>query len=234
MNWPAFWLSLQVTAFATFFIVVIGLPIAFMLARTEFPGQIVVETLFMLPLILPPSVIGYYLLLALGRGSPLVEWFQIRILFSWPAAVVAAVVVGLPLMIQSSKAALANVDPRLEQAARTLGASELRIITRITLPLARRGIVAGIVLGGARALGEFGATLMVTGNIPGRTQTLPVAIYDAVQAQRYADANLMVLVMTAVAFVGLWWVRQLERPRLAPAATQITTQEETDATALVR
>ncbi len=234
MNWPAFWLSLQVTAFATFFIFVIGLPIALLLARTAFPGQIVVETLLMLPLILPPSVIGYYLLLALGRGSPIVEWFQIRILFSWPAAVVAAVVVGLPLMIQSSKAALANVDPRLEQAARTLGASELRIITRITLPLARRGIVAGIVLGGARALGEFGATLMVTGNIPGRTQTLPVAIYDAVQAQRYADANLMVLVMTAVAFVGLWWVRQLERPRPVPVATQITTQEETDATALVR
>lgn len=133
MNWPAFWLSLQVTAFATFFIFVIGLPIALLLARTAFPGQIVVETLLMLPLILPPSVIGYYLLLALGRGSPIVEWFQIRILFSWPAAVVAAVVVGLPLMIQSSKAALANVDPRLEQAARTLGASELRIITRITL-----------------------------------------------------------------------------------------------------
>lgn len=234
MNWLAFWLSLQVTAFATFFIFVIGLPIALLLTRTAFPGQIVVETLLMLPLILPPSVIGYYLLLALGRGSPIVEWFQIRILFSWPAAVVAAVVVGLPLMIQSSKAALANVDPRLEQAARTLGAGELRIITRITLPLARRGIVAGIVLGGARALGEFGATLMVTGNIPGRTQTLPVAIYDAVQAQRYADANLMVLVMTAVAFVGLWWVRQLERPRRAPSAPQIITQEETDATALVR
>lgn len=234
MNWPAFWLSLQVTAFATFCIFVIGLPIALLLARTAFPGQIVVETLLMLPLILPPSVIGYYLLLALGRGSPIVEWFQIRILFSWPAAVVAAVVVGLPLMIQSSKAALANVDPRLEQAARTLGAGELRIIARITLPLARRGIVAGVVLGGARALGEFGATLMVTGNIPGRTQTLPVAIYDAVQAQRYADANLMVLVMTAVAFVGLWWVRQLERPRPAPVAIQITTQEETDATAFVR
>lgn len=234
MNWPALWLSLQVTVLATFFIVVIGLPIALFLARTAFPGRIVVETLLMLPLILPPSVIGYYLLLALGRGSPLVEWFQIRILFSWPAAVVAAVVVGLPLMIQSSKAALANVDPRLEQAARTLGAGELRIIVRITLPLARRGIVAGIVLGGARALGEFGATLMVTGNIPGRTQTLPIAIYDAVQAQRYADANLMVLVMTAVAFVGLWWVRQLERPRPVPVATQITRQEEIDATALVR
>ncbi|MCX7859990.1 MAG: molybdate ABC transporter permease subunit [Chloroflexus sp.] len=230
MNWPALWLSLQVTALATFLIVALGLPMAWLLARTSFPGQIVLETVLLLPLVLPPSVIGYYLLLALGRGSPIVEWFQIRILFSWPAAVVAATVVGLPLMIQSSKAALANVDPRLEQAARTLGAGELRIITRITLPLARRGIVAGVVLGSARALGEFGATLMVTGNIPGRTQTLPVAIYDAVQAQRYNDANVMVFVMTTIAFVGLWWVRQLERPRPAP----VVLQEERDATVLGR
>jgi len=118
----------------------------------------------------------------------------------------------LPLMIQSSRAALANVDPVLENAARTLGSSEWRIFWRITLPLARRGILAGMILGGARALGEFGATLMVTGNIPGRTQTLPVAIYDAVQAQRYADAHLMVLVMTGLAFAGLLWVRWLEPP----------------------
>jgi molybdate transport system permease protein len=159
-------------------------------------------------------VVGYYLLLALGSGSPLVEWFQIRLLFSWPAAVIAAVVVGLPLMFQSSRAALSNVDPQLEQAARTLGLSEWRILWRITLPLARRGIIAGVILGSARALGEFGATLMVTGNIPGRTQTLPVAIYDAVQAQRYADAHLMVLVMTGIAFAGLWLVRRLEqRPK---------------------
>lgn len=212
MNWPAFLLSLQVTAIATGAILVIGLAMALVLTRVRFPGQIVVETIILLPLVLPPSVIGYYLLLALGRGSPLVEWFQIRVLFTWPAAVIASVVVGLPLMIQSSRAALANVDPVLENAARTLGSSELRIFWRITLPLARRGILAGLILGGARALGEFGATLMISGNIPGRTQTLPVAIYDAVQAQRYADANLMVLVMTGLAFAGLLWVRQLEPP----------------------
>ncbi len=232
MNWPAFWLSLQVTALATCFIFLLGLPIALWLAKVEFPGQTLIETLLMLPLVLPPSVVGYYLLLVLGRGSPLVEWFQIRILFSWPAAVVATVVVGLPLMIQSSKAALLNVDPRLEQAARTLGASEWRIITRITFPLARRGIIAGIVLGGARALGEFGATLMVTGNIPGRTQTLPVAIYDAVQAQRYDDAHRMVLVMTAIAFVGLWWVRQLESSRRPQPAVMSPEQGDEDATVL--
>jgi molybdate transport system permease protein len=210
MNWPAFWLSLQVNAIASIIILVAGLLIALMLVRTRFRGKILVETVIMLPLVLPPSVIGYYLLLAFGRGSPLFEWFNIRILFTWQAAVAASVVVGIPLMVQSSRAALANVDPVLENAARTLGASELRIFWRVTLPLARRGILAGVILGSARALGEFGATLMITGNIPGRTQTLPVAIYDAVQAQRYADAHLMVLVMTGLAFAGLLLARQLE------------------------
>jgi molybdate transport system permease protein len=210
MNWPAFWLSLQVNAIASIMILVAGLLIALMLVRTRFRGKILLETVIMLPLVLPPSVIGYYLLLAFGRGSPLFEWFNIRILFTWQAAVAASVVVGIPLMVQSSRAALANVDPVLENAARTLGASELRILWRVTLPLARRGILAGVIMGSARALGEFGATLMITGNIPGRTQTLPVAIYDAVQAQRYADAHLMVLVMTGLAFAGLLLARQLE------------------------
>lgn len=210
MNWPAFWLSLQVNAIASIIILVAGLLIALLLARVRFRGKILVETVIMLPLVLPPSVIGYYLLLAFGRGSPLFEWFNLRILFTWQAAVAASVVVGIPLMVQSSRAALANVDPVLENAARTLGASELRIFWRVTLPLARRGILAGMILGSARALGEFGATLMITGNIPGRTQTLPVAIYDAVQAQRYADAHLMVLVMTGLAFAGLLLVRRLE------------------------
>jgi molybdate transport system permease protein len=210
MNWPAFWLSLQVNAIASIMILVAGLLIALMLVRTRFRGKILLETVIMLPLVLPPSVIGYYLLLAFGRGSPLFEWFNIRILFTWQAAVAASVVVGIPLMVQSSRAALANVDPVLENAARTLGASELRILWRVTLPLARRGILAGVIMGSARALGEFGATLMITGNIPGRTQTLPVAIYDAVQAQRYADAHLMVLVMTGLALAGLLLARQLE------------------------
>ncbi|MFQ3632133.1 molybdate ABC transporter permease subunit [Roseiflexus sp.] len=210
MNWPAFWLSLQVTAVASVIILIVGLALALLLVRVRFPLKIMVETVIMLPLVLPPSVIGYYLLVAFGRGSPLFEWLHIRILFTWQAAVAASVVVGLPLMVQSSRAALANVDPLLENAARTLGASEIRIFWRITLPLARRGIIAGIILGSARALGEFGATLMITGNIPGRTQTLPVAIYDAVQAQRYADAHLMVLVITTLAFVGLLLARRLE------------------------
>ena len=120
--------------------------------------------------------------------------------------------VGLPLMFQSARTAIASVDHMLENAARTLGSSELEILWRVTLPLARRGVIAGLILGGARALGEFGATLMVAGNIPGQTQTLPLAIYDAVQARRYDEAQMMVVVMTAVAFVGLWCVRRLEQP----------------------
>lgn len=213
MNWSALILSLQVTILATSVLFVIGLALAVVLARFKFRGQIMVETLIFLPLVLPPSVIGYFLLLTLGRGSPIVEWFHVRLLFTWPAAAIASAVVGLPLMVQAARAAIANVDPVLENAARTLGSSELEILWRVTLPLARRGVIAGLILGAARALGEFGATLMIAGNIPGQTQTLPLAIYDAVQARRYEQANIMVLMMTSLAFVGLWCVRQLEQPR---------------------
>lgn len=211
MNWPAFWLSLQVTAVATIFLVLIGLPVALLLARVEFAGKTVVESLINLPLVLPPSVVGYYLLRGLGSGSPLIEWMDVRVLFTWQAAVIACTVVALPLMVQSARAAFADVDPSFENAARTLGSSELEIFWRVTLPLARRGILAGLVLGAARALGEFGATLMVAGNIPGRTQTLPLAIYDAVQNREYGTANQMVLVMTVLAFLSLWLVRQFEQ-----------------------
>jgi molybdate transport system permease protein len=212
MNWPALRLSLQVTIVATLLLFVVGLCLGVLLARFRVRGQIIVETIIFLPLVLPPSVIGYFLLLTLGRGSPVVEWFHLNVLFTWQAAAIASAVVGLPLMVQSARAAIANVDQVLENAARTLGSSELEILGRVTLPLARRGIIAGLILGAARALGEFGATLMVAGNIPGQTQTLPLAIYDAVQARRYEQAQMMVIVMTAVAFVGLWCVRQLERP----------------------
>ena len=183
-----------------------------MLARYRLRGQIIIEIIIFLPLVLPPSVIGYFFLLLLGRGSLVFEWFHVRLLFTWQAAAIASAVVGLPLMVQSARAAIADVDDVLENAARTLGSSELEILWRVTLPLARRGVIAGLILGGARALGEFGATLMVAGNIPGQTQTLPLAIYDAVQARRYEQAKMMVIVMTAVAFVGLWCVRQLEQP----------------------
>lgn len=213
MNWSAVLLSLKVTTVATLGLSIVGIALALLLARVRFPGRTLLETLITLPLVLPPTVLGYYLLLALGKGSPMVEWLHVQVLFTWPAAAIASAVVGLPLMTQSSRAAIAGVDPVLENAARTLGLSEFGVLMRVTLPLARRGILAGLILGTARALGEFGATLMIAGNIPGLTQTLPLAIYDAVQSRDYAQANAMVFVMTVVAFVGLWWVRRLEQSR---------------------
>jgi molybdate transport system permease protein len=209
MIWYPLILSLQITAVALVLILVVGLGFGILLARWHFPGQLVLATLLNLPLVLPPSVIGYFLLLLLGRGSLVKEWLGIDILFTWQAAAIASTVVGLPLMIESSRAAITNVNPELQSAARTLGASEVAVLCRVTLPLAKRGILAGFVLGVARGLGEFGATLMVAGNIPGRTQTLPLAIYDAVQNQNYPLANQMVLVMTVLAFLLLWWVRRL-------------------------
>ena len=210
MNWHPLLLSLKVTVTATVLIFLIGLGLALLLARRRFRFQTLVETLILLPLVLPPSVVGYYLFFLLGRDGPLVRWLGWNLLFSWPAAVVASTTVGLPLMFQAARAAIANVDPALERAARTLGASELGVLWRVTLPLARRGLLAGLVLGGARALGEFGATLMVAGSLPGRTQTLPLAIYDAVQNRQEELAHLMVLMMTGLGFAGLWWVRRLE------------------------
>jgi molybdate transport system permease protein len=209
MNWQPFWLSLQVTGTALIGILIVGLGLALLLARVSFRGKLLLETIIYLPLILPPTVVGYYLLFLLGRGSFLVERLNINVLFTWQAAAFAAMVVGLPLMVQTAKAAFEDVEPDIEAAARVDGAAEWQVWWHITLPTARRGILAGLILSGARALGEFGATLMVAGSIPGRTQTLPMAIYDAVQARRYEDANLMVLVMTALAFAGLWLVYHL-------------------------
>jgi molybdate transport system permease protein len=203
VNWFPVWLSIQVTFVAALAVLLLGLGFALFLARTRWRGRLIVETLITLPLVLPPSVVGYYLLVFLGRDGPLVRWFDVNLLFTWPAAAIASTVVALPLMVQASKAAIASVDPVLENAARTLGATEPELIWRVTLPLARRGILAGLLLGSARALGEFGATLMVAGTIPGRTQTAPLAIYDAVQAGRFADANMLVMVLTALSVISL-------------------------------
>lgn len=213
MLWEPSILSLQVTLVASVLILVFGLSFGIFLARKQFPGQIFISTLLNLPLVLPPSVVGYFLLLALGRGSPIKEWLGINLLFTWQAGAISSAVVALPLMVESTRAAIGSVNSELEAAARTLGSKEAEILWRITLPLAYRGILAGFGLSVARGLGEFGATLMVAGSIPGRTQTLPLAIYDAVQSQNYGLANIMVLVMTTIAFALLWWVRLLERQK---------------------
>lgn len=210
MIWAALLLSLRVAVLATALVSVAGLALALWLARADFRAKSLVETLISLPLILPPSVVGYYLLVFLGRSGPL-YLLGLRIVFTWPAAVIASAVVALPLMVQSSRAAIASVDPTLEKAAGTLGSPPWKVVWDVTLPLARRGILAGVVLAFARSLGEFGATLMVAGNIPGRTQTLTVAIYDLVQANRMAEANGVVLLMTALAFALLFSVNRLER-----------------------
>ena len=147
MNWAALILSLRVTAVATILIFTVGLALALLFARRQFPGKTFAETLVNLPLVLPPTVVGYYLLLVLGRGGPLVEWLDVHLLFTWGAAVIASAIVGLPLMVGAARAAIAEVDPALENAARILGSSEPEVLWRVTLPLARRGILAGLVLG---------------------------------------------------------------------------------------
>jgi len=211
VNWSPLVLSLRITLFATLLLGVFGLLLARLLARRTFAGKTAVEALVLLPLVLPPSVVGYYLLVALGQQNPLLRQLGVNLLFTWEGAVIAASVVGLPLMVQASRAAIESVNPALENAARVLGSTEAEVFFRITLPLARRGVLAGLVLGAARAFGEFGATLMVAGSIPGRTQTVPLAIYDAVQAGDNGAAMRFVLLTTVLAFVSVWLVRRLER-----------------------
>jgi len=210
MIWEPLLLSLRVALLATVLVGVVGLALALWLARSDFAGKSLVETLVSLPLLLPPSVVGYYLLVLLGRNGPF-SVASVEILFTWVAAVIASAVVALPLMVQASRAAIAAVDPTLESAAGTLGSPPWKVIMDVTIPLSRRGILAGIVLAFARSLGEFGATLMVAGNIPGRTQTLPLAIYDLVQSNRMVQANGAVLLMTVVAFGLLFGVNRLEQ-----------------------
>lgn len=196
-------LSLRVAAVATAISLVLGLSLARLLTTRNVPLKFLFEGLILLPMVFPPTITGYILLLLLGKRGPigqLLAMMGTRIVFTWGAAVVASVVVSLPLMYQNCKAALLGVDWRVEDAARTLGMGEGRIFRRVTLPLAAPGILAGIAVSFARALGEFGATLMVAGNIPGRTQTLPLALYGAVEGGREAEANAYLLVATALAF----------------------------------
>lgn len=201
-------LSLLVAAVATLIVLPPGLLAAWRLGvGRPFRGRALVETLLTLPLVLPPTVVGYGLLLVLGRGTAPGQWLNdaagIRLLFTWQGAALAAAVMALPLFVRTAAAALAAVDSDLLEAGRSMGASEARLFVSVLVPLSYRGILAGITLAFARALGEFGATLMVAGNIPGRTQTLPLALYSSVQAGRDRDALLMAGLLTAVAFILL-------------------------------
>ena len=207
LAWPALWLSLKVAGWATAIDLVAGVAVGYALARWRFPGRDVLDSLLTLPMVLPPTVLGYYLLVLVGRRGPIGAWlhdhFGINLIFTWQGAVIAAAIVAFPLVFKPARAAFEAVDGQLEQAARVLGVSEAAVFFRVTLPLARRGILAGVLLAFARALGEFGATLMVAGSIPGKTQTLSIAIYEAVQAGQDDVANTLVLITSAVCIVVL-------------------------------
>jgi molybdate transport system permease protein len=203
--WVPLLLSLKVAGWATALNLVLGVAAGLGLSRWRSGARDVIDSLLMLPLVLPPTVLGYYLLVLLGRRGVVGAWldrFDIQLVFTWQGAVIASTVVAFPLVLKSARAAFEGVDPQLERAARTLGVSEAAVFFRVTLPLAARGILAGGLLAFARALGEFGATLMIAGNLPGRTQTLSVAVYAAVQAGDDSTANFLVLV-TSVACVTI-------------------------------
>ncbi len=210
-------LSLKVSIIAVLLVIVFAVPLAGLTAKQEFWGKNLLESAVTLPLVLPPSVIGFTLLVVFGKHGPvggfLEHWLHIRIVFSWLGAVIAAAVVSFPLMYQSVKGAIVAVDPNLENAARTLGAGELRVFGTITLPLAWNGIVAGIILAFARSLGEFGATLMVAGNIPGKTQTMPLAVYFASESGDTGTATVLVAIMTAFSFLVIFWLNTWNKKR---------------------
>jgi molybdate transport system permease protein len=207
IDWFPLWLSLKVAGIATALSLALGLWLAYVLANRRLRGRELLDAAVALPLVLPPTVLGYYLLVLFGRVSPLgrlYEWaFGAPLVFTWQAAVVAAMFHAIPLLVISARAALESVDHVYERAARNLGASEWRVFWRVSLPLARRSIAAVAVLAFARTLGDFGITIMIAGNIPGRTQTLAVAIYDAVESGNGALARVLVVVVSLVAVAVL-------------------------------
>ncbi len=217
--WPALALSLKVAGWSTAINLVLGVGVGFLLARWRFPGRDLLDTLLTLPMVMPPTVLGYYLLVLIGRRGALGAWlheqFGINLIFTWQGAVIAASVVAFPLVFKPARAAFEAVDGQLEQAARVLGISEPAVFFRVTLPLAWRGILAGVLLAFARALGEFGATLMVAGNIPGKTQTLSIAMYEAVQAGQDDTANILVLITSVVCITVLLTAGRLAPGRIA-------------------
>jgi molybdate transport system permease protein len=206
-------LSFQVSVLATLLSGVLGVALAGLLSRRRFPGAQLLDALLNAPLVLPPTVLGYYLLVLLGRESALGRAFEAvtgaSIVFTRTGATCAAALAALPFVARSARAALESVDPRFSEAAATLGAPPLRAFRRVLLPLASRGILAGLTLGFARSLGDFGVTLMVAGNIPGRTQTASLAIYDAIQAGRDSQAGGLAAILTTLAVLALYVVNKL-------------------------
>lgn len=212
-------LTLKVAGWATFLATLFGIVVAFAIVRLRFPGREVIDAMMTLPMVMPPTVLGYYLLVLVGRRGIIGEWLNdhlgISLVFTWQGAVLAAAVVAFPLVYKAARAAFEGVERQFEQAARVLGKSELEVFLRVTLPLAWRGILAGAMLAFARAMGEFGATLMVAGSLPGRTQTLSIAVYEAVQAGKDDVANFLVIVTSIVCISILLASGRLLQPRYA-------------------
>jgi len=208
-------LSIKVAAIATFFVILAGIGIAYLLAMKNFKGKVLLDIACTLPLVLPPSVTGYYLIMLFGRngllGKQVYAWTGWSIMFTWQAAVLASFVVALPLMIRTTRAALETVDRELLKVSYTLGRSEIETFFRICLPLAKRGIYAGAVLSFARAMGEFGATIMVAGNIPGRTDTMPIAIYSCAGSGDWQKAHIMVALFTIISALFLLMANRFSR-----------------------
>jgi molybdate transport system permease protein len=192
--------------------VIAGVALGYLLARVRFPGRDTLDALLTLPMVMPPTVLGYYLLVIIGRNGPLGHWLQqfgINLIFTWQAAVLAAAVVAFPLVLKAARSAFETVDTQLEDAARVLGVSGFGVFLRVTLPLAWRGVLAGTLLAFARSMGEFGATLMVAGSIPGKTQTLSIAVYEAVQAGQDDTANVLVLITSVTCVTVLLLANRL-------------------------
>ena len=212
--WFSIKLSLWVSALSTVFVAVIGGAIAYLLATREFRGKIILEVLITLPLVMPPTVTGYYLIMIFGRngvlGKLLYDMAGWSIMFTWQAAVLASFIISLPLMVRTTQAAIASVDITMRDSATMLGYSEWQTALKIVIPLARKGILAGIVLAFARAMGEFGATLMVAGNIPGRTSTMPLAIYSYAASGDWEKAHSLVLILTLTSGLFIFLARQFE------------------------
>jgi len=212
--------SLKVALCATALVLPPGVALGYWLARREFPGKGLVETVVSLPLVLPPTAVGYVLLSLLAMDGPLGRrtlGFDLDLLFTWKGAVAAAAFMSLPLVARTARVAFEGVDPRLEAMARTLGYSSLPVFFKVTVPLARRGLLAASVLGFSRSLGEFGATVIVAGNIPGRTQTLALAIFSDIQSGRGEEARSLLALTTLLAFAGIYATERLMRRRAEPA-----------------
>jgi molybdate transport system permease protein len=208
------WTTLRVAGCATLLVAPVGIALGLALARRSFPGKSLLETVVALPLVLPPTAIGYLLLSLFSRSGvfgPRALGFDLDLLFTWRAAVLASAVVAVPLVARTARTAFEEVDPRLEFMARTLGMSRARTLVAVTLPLARRGLLAAVGLGFGRALGEFGATVIVAGNIPGRTQTLALAIFSEIQLGDTAAALRLVAITVAIAFLLMWSIEGLLR-----------------------